>query len=175
MAKPGHPCACRENPSRVHSGIVQGGPSLRVQGEPPVRRQEKWPKRAIPARAGRTEVVSSFVIGNSGHPCACRENSDILWELPKTTPIFCKTHALLSRDCSSLETPKVGGFSQDHPPFGVGRRSASRSLALPGEQLSGEMGGGWCGRAAPSGGGGSGLLILSALPACGGQKLPGQS
>ena len=63
VARPrmGHPCACRENVLGEWKELPTSGPSLRVQGEPP------WPitnvenKRAIPARAGRTNpFISGF-------------------------------------------------------------------------------------------------------------------
>ena len=50
----GHPCACRENCLR-HLGLSTDlGPSLRVQGEPPMEALVIGKERAIPARAGRT-------------------------------------------------------------------------------------------------------------------------
>ena len=70
----GHPCACRENRLRRSSRLRQTGPSLRVQGEPPLSVQGVYATRAIPARAGRTLEAVRAMRPVTGHPCACREN-----------------------------------------------------------------------------------------------------
>ena len=70
----GHPCACRENPFEALLGERSYGPSLRVQGERADRDRFDVLGRAIPARAGRTEVLRLAIEKGKGHPCACREN-----------------------------------------------------------------------------------------------------
>ena len=70
----GHPCACRENSPRVYIWPNRHGPSLRVQGEPPVYVGSCTRPRAIPARAGRTTYFFTKATTSAGHPCACREN-----------------------------------------------------------------------------------------------------
>ena len=72
----GHPCACRENSRGVIEVSAEGGPSLRVQGEPPEIVLRARRTRAIPARAGRTGNLRECVRRAMGHPCACRENYD---------------------------------------------------------------------------------------------------
>ena len=77
----GHPCACRENVSRMGRIGCLRGPSLRVQGEPENLVSALKTARAIPARAGRTLAMQRSFRVKEGHPCACRENDVRL--LPK--------------------------------------------------------------------------------------------
>ena len=70
----GHPCACRENRWGRAPWRAPVGPSLRVQGERNAHETDRYPERAIPARAGRTRSTAVQMSSRSGHPCACREN-----------------------------------------------------------------------------------------------------
>ena len=56
---PGHPCACRENRMSSPCSASSLGPSLRVQGELSCPFVLKPQHRAIPARAGRTQLPCS--------------------------------------------------------------------------------------------------------------------
>ena len=69
-----HPCACRENQTRICRTCRLGGPSLRVQGELKEDEAMSASHRAIPARAGRTQNLNNLKRKLTGHPCACREN-----------------------------------------------------------------------------------------------------
>jgi len=70
----GHPCACRENPGILLHKDAPVGPSLRVQGELTMSDVTPNAIRAIPARAGRTQLFMRSPDDETGHPCACREN-----------------------------------------------------------------------------------------------------
>ena len=56
------------------AGRSRAGPSLRVQGEPEIDARACFRRRAIPARAGRTDETGVNPAYATGHPCACREN-----------------------------------------------------------------------------------------------------
>ena len=114
----GHPCACRENNKKRQELEREGGPSLRVQGELQVLPGSWRPRRAIPARAGRTAVTVSMRFRRAGHPCACRENV-------RRTPSDRKRHGPSLRVQGERGDGSSGTQSGRAIPARAGRTSAS--------------------------------------------------
>ena len=72
--RPAHPRACGENPGAVRRRVGREGSSPRVRGKPPAVPGRRRIRGLIPARAGKTEPLSSARKNHWAHPRACGEN-----------------------------------------------------------------------------------------------------
>ena len=71
---PAHPRVCGENGEHCAYPVEHPGSSPRVRGKLLESEGEGYDGRLIPARAGKTQLLSSHYVKVSAHPRACGEN-----------------------------------------------------------------------------------------------------